>query len=241
MSNNARQRTRLPKASDILADQLRGRILGDGLEPGDRLPSEVELVDASELSRGTVRETLRLLETEGLIEIRRGPRGGITVRHPDAGHVGRSFALLLTLSQAPLRQLIEFRKVVEPEAASAAALQIDDELRQRILHQIDDDMGIAEFHGQVGLWSGNEMYRVVLAAIHDLVNWQSIEEDLTEEDLKVTREVHKKIAQAIAEGKDRLAANRMRKHLEGFEEVLRKQGRLDKPIVPRHTWRSRTS
>lgn len=238
---NLRGRTRLPKASDILADQLRGKILGDGLKPGDPLPSEVELVDESELSRSTVREALRLLETEGLIEIRRGPRGGITVRYPDAGHVGRSLALLLTLSQAPLKQLIEFRKVVEPEAAATAALQLNHEQREDILRQIDDDMGIAEFHGQVGVWSGNDMYRVVLAAVHHLVDWQVVEEDLTEEDLEATREVHKKIANAIAEGKDRLAARRMRGHLESFEEVLRTQGRLDKPIVPRHAWRTHAS
>lgn len=238
---NEKPRSRLPKASDILADQIRGRILGDGLTPGTSLPSEVDLIEESEFSRSTVREALRLLEAEGLIEIRRGPRGGIKVRHPDAGHVGRSLALMMTLSQAPLWQLFEFRMIVEPEAAAAAAVRLTPKERKEVLKAIDEDMDIVEFHRQIGIWSGNEMMNVVLAAVHDVVRWHVLREALTEEDVAATKAVHIKIARAIAEGKGRLAATHMRKHLESFQRLMKEQGRLDKPIVPRQTWQRSSS
>lgn len=66
----ARRYTRVPKASDILADRLRAKILGRAMRPGDQLASEAELISGEGFSRGTVREALRLLESDGLIEIR---------------------------------------------------------------------------------------------------------------------------------------------------------------------------
>lgn len=228
---------RIPKASDILADQLRAQILSEGLCPGDRFPSELNLIEESRFSRSTVREALRLLETQGLIEIRRGSKGGISVAHPDVTQLGTSLALLLTLSQAPLRQLIEFRKVVEPDAAAKAAIRISDEDARNLLDVIDG-MGIAEFHGQIGIWSGNEMYRVVLAAVHSLVSRHIVEDDLTEDQLAATWGVHHKIGLAIADRNPELAAHLMNRHLESFEQVLEKGDRLDKPIVSRRAWRS---
>jgi GntR family transcriptional regulator, transcriptional repressor for pyruvate dehydrogenase complex len=228
---------RVPKASDVLADQLRAQILGEGLRPGDRLPSELQLIEESKFSRSTVREALRLLETQGLIEIRRGSKGGISVAHPDVTQLGTSLALLLTLSQAPLRQLIEFRKVVEPDAAAKAAVRISDGDREELIESIAG-MGIAEFHGQIGIWSGNEMYRVVLAAVHSLVSRHVGEDDLTDDELNATWDVHRRIAQAIADRNPDLASRLMFRHLETFEEVLESQERLDKPIVSRRAWKS---
>lgn len=66
---------RLPKISEQLADRLRATILGRGMRPGDRLSSEAELISHYGVARGTVREALRLLESEGIIEIRRGAAG----------------------------------------------------------------------------------------------------------------------------------------------------------------------
>ena len=71
------------KVSELLADRLRGQILGQGIKAGEVFSSEPELIARFGLARGTVREALRLLESEGLITIRRGRSGGIEVREPD--------------------------------------------------------------------------------------------------------------------------------------------------------------
>src|ERR1700733_11935074 len=88
-------RQRVPKASGFVADELRAQIIGNDLAPGTRLPSEAQLIEQFGLSRATVREALRLLEAEGLILVKRGPRGGLTVSRPNPSHISRSMATMV--------------------------------------------------------------------------------------------------------------------------------------------------
>ena len=66
----------VPKASDVLAEKLRELILSRALAEGTPLPTERELVAQSGLSRTSVREALRVLETEGLVATKAGRNGG---------------------------------------------------------------------------------------------------------------------------------------------------------------------
>ena len=78
--------------AELVASQLRRRIIGGDLGDGDELPREAELLDEFGVSRPSLREALRILETEGLIRIRRGKVGGAIVQRPTAEstayHVG---------------------------------------------------------------------------------------------------------------------------------------------------------
>ena len=84
----------VPKAAEVIAEDMRNEIIVGGLAPGTALPSEAELMARYQFSRASVREALRLMESDGLIYIKRGPRGGVRVAHPDDSHVSRSFSLL---------------------------------------------------------------------------------------------------------------------------------------------------
>lgn len=239
-----RRHPRLQKASDVLADRLRARILGQGLSPGDALPSEAELIDGEGFSRGTVREALRLLEADGLIEIRRGPRGGVRVAKPDLTQVSRSVALLLTLAQTSMRSFSEFRRLVEPAAAAAAARHATAEQRQWLLElaersdlrRVAEWEPTVEFHTAIAACSDNEILRVVVAAFGQELAWHAPGDRLSHEEMDETREAHRRVARAIADGKPDKAARAMRRHLEEFEAVLVAQGRLDEPVVPRENW-----
>ena len=244
---SGRRHPRLQKASDVLADRLRARILGRGMSPGDSLPSEADLIHVEGFSRGTVREALRLLESDGLIEIRRGPRGGIRVAHPDLTQVSRSVALLLTLAQTSMRSFSEFRRLVEPAAAAAAARHATAEQRQWLLDLAErSDLRTAtdwdptvEFHTAIASCSDNEILRVVVAAFGQELTWHAPGDRLTHEEMDETQGAHRRVAQAIAEGKPDKASRVMRRHLEEFEAVLAAQGRLDEPVVPRANWLNR--
>src|SRR5258707_7489369 len=94
-SGPSRQPVRLtpmpvPKASDVLADDLRERILLGEFPEGTALPTERDLVAQTQMSRATVREALRILEVQGLIRIKTGPAGGAFVQKPDNGAGGSS-------------------------------------------------------------------------------------------------------------------------------------------------------
>lgn len=246
MTTDNLPRSAIVKASDVLAEELRGLILGHALEQGAALPSEAELMKEYEFSRGTVREALRLLETDGLIVIKRGPKGGIRVRHPDIGQVSRSLALLFSSSETPLRDLFTFRKLVEPAIAAAAARSATSQQKLWLIEIAPQHYGVrsgfrdaVEFHGAIGRCSNNGVYEIVLTALHDALEWQVSEERLSHDDVEGTRRAHMTIAKAIAEGDSDAAARGMQRHLQKFEEVLSTEGRLDEPIIPRSRWRRR--
>lgn len=238
-----RRQPRLRKASDVLADRLRARILGRGMRAGEGLPSEAELINEHGFSRGTVREALRLLESDGLIEIRRGPRGGVRVAHPDLSQVSRSVALLLTMAETSMRSFSEFRRLVEPAAAAAAATNATAAQRAWLLELAEQsDLRQAkwepsvEFHTAIASCSGNEILRVVVSAFGQELSWHAPGERLSPEDMDKTRCAHRSVAEAIESGDADRAARVMRRHLDEFENVLDSQGRLDEPIVPRERW-----
>lgn len=235
----ANRRLRLPKASDVLANELRARILENDLAPGSPLPSEGDLIVEHNLSRGTVREALRLLEAEGFVSIQRGPKGGITVRYPDAQLVSRSLATLLTVDQTPLRNLFEFRKLVEPAAAASAAREATDEQRAELLALTEPSSprrGHAQFHAVLGECIQNELMRVILAALFRVVDWHAGLENVSETDVERAGRAHERIAAAVAARDADAARERMLTHLAAFEDVMREQGRLDEPILPRARW-----
>ncbi len=112
---------RIARASDEVVQQIKARIFGGGLATGNQLPSEKDLAEQFGLSRITIRDALRVLESEGLIEIRVGARGGAFVARPSAQRVSESLTTLLKLQRITIQELIEARMVVEPHVASLAA------------------------------------------------------------------------------------------------------------------------
>lgn len=238
-SSSARK-IRLPKASNMLANELRARILEEELPAGTAFPSETELIEAHGLSRATVREALRLLEVDGFISIQRGPHGGITVQHPTVDVVSLDLATLLTLDSARLSSIFEFRRLVEPAAAAAAARDATDEERQLLLDITGPDATRAagvRFHLLLANCVDNELYRVILSATHKILQWHNeMVPDSGLEDDQDKNPAHAKIAQLIAEGDADAAAASMRRHLASFESKLRAGHLLEVPVLPRTRW-----
>src|ERR1700729_4182654 len=88
------QRIRVPKTAELVAAELRRKIVRGELAEGDALPSEAALMADFAVSRPTLREAFRVLESESLISIRRGARGGARVQVPN-GNVAASYAGLV--------------------------------------------------------------------------------------------------------------------------------------------------
>src|SRR5260370_36513854 len=104
----------VPKASDVLANDLRERILRGEVEEGTPLPPERELVLQTNMSRTTVREALRILEVQGLVRIKTGRAGGAFVQRPGEDSVASSLGLLIRARQGRRATLLEARAAVEP-------------------------------------------------------------------------------------------------------------------------------
>ncbi|MGH3168379.1 MAG: FadR/GntR family transcriptional regulator [Trebonia sp.] len=101
------------RISEIIVEQIRLLMRQGQLRPGDRLPPERDLCERFGVSRVTVREALRMLESSGLVEIRVGARGGAFVTAPSSNRVGEGLTDLLTLSVISAADVTEVRLVLE--------------------------------------------------------------------------------------------------------------------------------
>jgi DNA-binding FadR family transcriptional regulator len=115
------QPVRAPKTSELIAAQLRRQIVRGAVKPGERLPPETQLMEQFGVSRPTIREAFRILETERLIAVRPGSRGGAQVVAPDPSVAARYVGLLLQLQGATIDDVYEARKVAEPQCAAMLA------------------------------------------------------------------------------------------------------------------------
>jgi DNA-binding FadR family transcriptional regulator len=104
-----------------IADELRGLIVSGELSDGASLGREPDLVERFGVSRPSLREALRILETEGLIRVVRGLHGGVVVQSPDHRTTARTAALVLQSRNVPLADVFEARSMLEPLAAKAVA------------------------------------------------------------------------------------------------------------------------
>ncbi len=108
------------KHEQILS-QVENSILSRQFKPGDKLPPERELQEKYRIGRGTVREVLIALQQKGLIEIRKGSKGGAFVREVDNEYASETLALLIRHGRISVKHLAEFREPVEVTTAAHAA------------------------------------------------------------------------------------------------------------------------
>lgn len=229
---------RIPKASDVVVRELRERILSGRLPVGHRLPSESELLEQFNLGRASIREGLRLLERDGLIEIKRGPGGGVTVRHPDISQLSDAFAVLLAVQSVTLREFLEFRMITEPHTAALAAERATQEDKDAIAVAAEEpDFGrVVDLHVRIGMASGNGVVSNVLQALHAPFNAHFRESLVGSEHLEGTVRAHRRIARHISDGDSAGARKAMEVHLEAYADYLEQQKLLDDPIVPLRIW-----
>lgn len=152
-------------ALDTALHGLRSLIADGALRPGDRLPSEGELCERLGVSRGSLREAIRMLAALGVLETRHG--SGSYVGELRAADLIGSLSLTVgLLPMAGVLELTELRRVLEPHAAALAAARIDaatvDSLAQ-ILDEIEasDDLEVHSqldhaFHMTISRIAGND-------------------------------------------------------------------------------------
>ncbi|MEO8603567.1 MAG: FCD domain-containing protein [bacterium] len=176
---------RVPKASALIADAVRAQIARGELLPGSPLPNETELMAHFAVARPTVREALRILEAEWLVEVVRGARGGARVRQPDIGAASGHCALLLQLQGATIADVYEVRLMLEPTAARLAAKRAPKQAARALEAVIADEEQIVDqgqslaslamrFQETLVELSGNPALVLLVRLLHDLVARQAV-------------------------------------------------------------------
>ena len=224
----------VPKASDILADDLRERILQGEFPIGTSLPPERELVSQTTMSRTTVREALRILEVQGLLTIRTGRTGGAFVRQPDSESLASSVDLLIRGRQVRMNDLLETREAIEPQCAGLAAIhRTDEDLEALEDHnqRIEDTKGspLSEFlqvnvdwHVAVARASHNELLFGLMRALSQAIYAGTDNQGFVDDEVRsATVRAHRSITRAIQEKDREAAVRRMSRHICSYAEAVR--------------------
>jgi len=227
----SRQPIRVPKASELVAAELRRQILNGEVAEGAYLPAEPELMRQLDVSRPTMREALRILESESLIEVRRGAQGGARVRVPDGDLAGRYAGYVLgyrktTMAdvhtaraeiEAPLARLLTERAQADQldrlrAAIDAAAPHVGDP-RRYVEHDVAFHRLVAELAGNQTLAVMVEMlYHIITTARLRYVALTGRESDLLKQYRQVHR-THARFVDLVAAGDSAAAEDWWRAHL----------------------------
>lgn len=227
---------RLPKASDAVVGGLRRWIISQDLPVGHRLPGEVQLAERYGVGRAAVREALRLLERDGLVEVRRGVNGGIFVRHPEINQVGEVVSLLFATRGTTIGEWVDFRLLVEPAAAELAAANAGPEQRAELAAAVAPEAGVdlphvPDLHIVIAEASGNGVLAVALGAMRASFDEHFRPSRISDEDLAATDAAHRKIARRIIAGDGPGARRAMQVHLNSYRDYMRDQGLLGEPFI----------
>lgn len=220
------------RAFHAVVEALRGDILAGRRQPGQRLPGEQELVEQFEVSRSVVREALRVLEAQGLVEIRHGYHGGAFVATDALAPLLAAMQMSLQLGQLDVGALYEARLMLEPVLARLAAERATQSAVEQLrakhteiaeLADTGGDPFVAnlEFHALVATAGGNQALSLLMEALFGLLESTHGQYPPTAAVHRQAIADHERLVAAIAAGDTTSAEQAMTAHLQALESRLR--------------------
>lgn len=207
---------------DVLA-QIERRITEDGLTVGDRLPAERQLAEQLGVSRSSVREALRVLESLGVVSSQagRGPDAGAVLTSRPHSALSDLLRLHLGLAGLEMREVIDTRHLIEQWAAArAAAVRADTSALAGALAGMDASATAEEFvehdtafHCAIADASGNRLVAAIMRSLRDSMRRYSVEAVRRLGDTSVLRADHVRILRAIEAGEPDEAVLAVAEHL----------------------------
>lgn len=227
--NNRPTKTAILVARRIIADVVRS-----GAKAGASLPPERMMLEKYEIGRGTLREALRLLEFQGIIALRPGPRGGPILLHPSAAHLSSTLVLLLQLSNAPFRVTVEARGALEPMISRLAASRITDEqlaeLKQSVTQMsadIHDERSFLDanrrFHEVIAWSSGNPLFGYLIDSLHGIMDGTALGIDYPTHRRAAILTAHEEIYATLSNHDEDASESRMREHIEAYDRLAKRR------------------
>lgn len=219
-------------AYERVANAIRERILAGELRPGDRLPVPNDLAQSYAVSRSTVREALRTLESESLLFTTRGVTGGTFVSTPEMARITEAVEagldFMACAEELAIGDLLEARELLEVPAARLAAGRRS-ESQLDALHQALEQEAAAlpgnsfesskSFHGVILEAAGNRLLEVMTQPVFSILRTRFLRDEAPERFWFAVHEEHLLIADAIEGGHAEVAAEEMRKHLNSLSDT----------------------
>ncbi len=234
-----------------VADQIKAWVVERDLHQGDKLPNEAEMIALFKVSKGTVREALRILEAQGLIITRTGPGGGSFV-----GEVSQDRALSLLgnyfyFQALSLADIYQMRRALEPELAAGLAGQLTteqlDELGQMVSahdtpaqsaeEEKEEHIASLAFHARLADYAGNPLLGFTIAFMVRMLTEMTVYRKLYDvpnhELWRRGRQYQMDLIEALRLGDADLARQTMTAHMAAADELMQHQeARLARRFLP---------
>lgn len=120
-----------------IAEDIRAMIIRDSLRPGDRLPSEKDLMATYGSARATVREALAILESHGLVEVTPGKNGGVSLANIPTDTVLQGLQTYLYFRNLTWQHIYDARESIEPEIARSSCDSVTPDVLQSLEHTVE--------------------------------------------------------------------------------------------------------
>jgi len=245
----------MPKLSHVVADRLRSQIISGTIAVGTTLPPENELLAKFDISRPTLREALRILEAESLINVGRGVRRGAIVLGANVDKVADYASALLASEGVTMLDLHEARTFFEPGVIRAlgnlSATESDQAVKKvsAVLAEMDARLeeknyvalvhGTQEFHQALARLSGNRTIAIFVEILHvisdDLYASTLLQDGTsaaaTHANMKKTVEGYRALVDLLGKRKYDEASAFWQRYMERSREFLRKTKLGNKPVV----------
>lgn len=231
------------KTALLVAQQIVEDISRRGNTVGDRLPPEHLMLEEYGVGRGTLRESLRYLELQGVIMLKPGPGGGPVVQQPDGGTLAATLSLLLQFENAPFSTIMEARAALEPGIARLATTRIDDAGLERLAENLRETRARSgdpaafsahseRFHELIAWSSGNALFGYLFDALTGLIAGASMGISYPKRQRELTCDIHEDIYAAIADRDADTASRLMSVHIDEHTTYLEKRfhAELAQPI-----------
>lgn len=236
----------VPKASALIAADLRRRIVTGELPPGRMLPSETVLMSEFGVSRPTLREAFRILEAESIIIVVRGPRGGARVLEPDGSMAARYTGTLLQYQGTPLSDVYRARTELEVSAVgmiaaarAKAPVRALEQLAGEGDEIVDDEAVFAEyslrFHVGVVENAGCTTLAVLGRMLFEILETHNAQfiashpPGFERAANKKAQAAYRKLVKLLLDGEGGAAQRHWRRHLEAVERFM--VGQSDATLV----------
>ena len=222
-----------PRTSEMLAERLRQYILRGRYVHGDQLPTERELASDAQLGRGSIREALRILETQGLVQTLAGRHGGTIVSRPNDHLLAQQIDSYARTHGLSLQALVDARAAIEPMVAQLAAKHRTD-ADLVMLRGVADRLDAAastdvrrflkenvKWHHALAAASHNDLLRAFSTSISKLMYEASRIKNFATDDVRaVVSKSHRRILAAIEQRDADAARRRSERDIESYAKYL---------------------
>ena len=209
---------------DAIRHQIYELLAAGDLQPGSPLPSEKELARQINVSRPALREAIRGLAGEGLLEVKRGK--GIFVSRPSPGLAVRRQLLDLMFVDDYARDILEARQILEPEvAAMFAAKATDEDLEQleSIIYGAESgelgSEGMWMFHMKIVRVAGNTALLGILQVFYEMLQRSENNDEVPQ-----VVSLHRKLLEALKKRDPEIARSAMADHVSHLYAWLQTNG-----------------